>query len=131
MGGVDNLLVLGGNKWRRHYRVQCEPVLLEHRRDFWAGQVGYLRPAWMMIPIGLIVLGICRSVTFMVRGRVGHQYDDTFRFRPEGKSGRIGQRIELIFGNITAAARMNSVNPSYELVDVRGHFIAVVAVTVL
>ena len=83
-----------------------------------------------MIMVGLIVLRVAGAVAFMMRRRIGHDDNDSLGLGPERKAGRIGERVELILGNVATAARVQRADPIGKLVHIRSEAIAILAVTI-
>jgi hypothetical protein len=83
-----------------------------------------------MVVVGLIVLRVAGAVALMMRGRIGHDDDDSFGVRPKRKAGGVGERIELILGNVAAPARVQRADPIGELMHVGGEAVAIPAVAI-
>ena len=76
------------------------------------------------------VAGTVRAVAGLMRGSIGDHNHDTLRFRPKRERRGVRQCIELILGNIAAAARVQRSHPAGELLDVRRHRVAILAIAV-
>src|SRR5271156_5877218 len=61
---------------------------------------------------------------------VSDDNDDAFGLGAKRKLRRIGERVELIFGDVTAAAGVQRADPVAELLDVRSERLAIRAVAV-
>src|ERR1022692_4048224 len=84
----------------------------------------------MMVVVGLIVLRISRTIAAMMRRRVGHNDDDALGLWAKRKAGGICERVELVLGNIAAAAGVQRADPFGEFVHVRGHGVSIFAVAI-
>src|SRR5579875_3774777 len=130
MGRSDDLMVVRRDERRGSYRIQTKPVLLEQGGHFGGSPVGNVASVLMVVPESLVVLGIGRTVAGMMVGSVGNQDDDALRVRTKRQRGRIGKRVELILGDIAAAAGVQRTDPLSELVDAGGQLVAVGAIAI-
>src|SRR5215469_12037058 len=73
---VDDLLIFGRDEWGRRDRIQGKAILLEQGRGSVSGKIGHLSIARVMIVIGLVVLGVLRTVTRVMRRCIGDQDND-------------------------------------------------------
>ena len=83
-----------------------------------------------MVPEGLIVRRVGRAVAVMMSRRVRDDNDDAFGLGAERKLRRVGKRVELILGDVAAAAGVQAAHPLGELLDVRSKRVAIGAVAV-
>ena len=66
----------------------------------------------------------------MMGRSVGHDNHNSLGLGPERESSGVVERVELIFRNIAAAAGVQRTDPADELTDIRGHLIAIIAITI-